>query len=86
MKQRLGLAAAVMENPELILLDEPANALDSEGVVLLKELLMAQRARGAAIVLSCHDAVLLRELSDEIYHLSEGRIDGHEVLDVGVQR
>ena len=80
MKQRLGIAAAVMEQPSLLLLDEPANALDASGAVMLKELVRAQRERGAAIVLACHDAAMLRELSDEIYYLAEGRIDGHDAV------
>lgn len=80
MKQRLGLAAAVMESPDVVLLDEPTNALDASGVLMLKDLVRAQRERGACVVLSCHDAGTLRELSDEIYFLSEGRVEGHEMV------
>lgn len=78
MKQRLGIAAAIMEQPALLLLDEPANALDSSGVAMLKDMVRSERERGAAIVLACHDAGILGELSDEIYYLAEGRIDAHE--------
>ena len=45
MKQRLGIAAAVMENPDIIILDEPTNALDSDGVEMLKEILHEHRTR-----------------------------------------
>lgn len=76
MKQRLGIAAAVMEHPQVILLDEPTNALDSDGVDMVKALLRREKERGAVIVLSCHDYSILRELSDEIYEMSEGRITG----------
>lgn len=78
MKQRLGLAAAVMECPDVVLLDEPTNALDESGVAMLKELVRRERDRGATVVLSCHDAEVLRELSDRIYFLSDGRVSGYE--------
>ena len=77
MKQRLGIAAALMEEPDIILLDEPTNALDTDGIALLKPLLQREKARGALIVLSCHDLSILRELSDEIYLLESGRIVDH---------
>ncbi len=80
MKQRLGLAAAIMERPRLLLLDEPTNALDSAGVEMLKRLVRGYRDHGATVILSCHDATTLRELSDHIYYLAEGHIDGHESL------
>lgn len=76
MKQRLGIAAGVMERPDLILLDEPTNALDSDGVDIVKRILVREKERGAVIVLSCHDYAILRELSDEIYEMAEGRISG----------
>ncbi|ERI06106.1 ATP-binding cassette domain-containing protein [Atopobium sp. oral taxon 810] len=80
MKQRLGIAAATMEQPNLLLLDEPTNALDSDGVVLFKHILAKARARGATCIVSCHDASVLREVSDSIYYLAEGHIDGYEEL------
>jgi len=79
MKQRLGIAAAVMERPDLIILDEPTNALDSEGVRMIHRVVERERQRGAAIVLACHDATVLRTLSDEIVYLAEGHLDGREV-------
>jgi len=80
MKQRLGLAGAVMESPEVLILDEPTNALDSAGVQMAMGLIMQARDRGATVLLACHDANVLRGLSDEIWHLAEGHVDGHEVL------
>lgn len=74
MKQRLGIAAAVFEKPEIILLDEPTNALDTNGVAMVKNVLSEEKARGALIVLACHDPAVLRELSDEIYSVEEGSI------------
>ena len=74
MKQRLGIAAAIMENPELLILDEPTNALDTEGVNLVKDIIRKEKNRGALVVLSCHDFKVLEELSDEIIKLENGRI------------
>lgn len=84
MKQRLGIAAAIMERPELLLLDEPTNALDSDGVAMFKRIIARERERGASCVISCHDASILRELSDQIYYLAEGHIDGYEKLEPAV--
>lgn len=75
MKQRLGIAAALMEKPELILLDEPTNALDDRGVARICALIRRERDRGALIVLACHDASILEGLADEIYKVSEGKIE-----------
>lgn len=78
MKQRLGLAAAVMEQPALVILDEPSNALDSDAVGMLKRLIAEERERGAAILLSCHDSAMLHDVSDCIYHLENCRISSIE--------
>ncbi|WP_165171357.1 ABC transporter ATP-binding protein [Adlercreutzia sp. ZJ242] len=78
MKQRLGIACAVMENPDLLLLDEPINALDPAGVEMVQRIVARQKERGALVVVACHDAEELDGLSDEIYLMAEGRIVGHE--------
>lgn len=74
MKQKLGIAAAVLEKPELLILDEPANALDEEGVERLKKIVQEEKERGALIILSCHDASFLEEMSDVIYLLQDGKL------------
>jgi ABC-2 type transport system ATP-binding protein len=74
MKERLGIAAALMEHPDIILLDEPTNALDVQGVETIKGLLRTEKERGALIVISCHDVNVLKELSDRIYQIEEGKI------------
>lgn len=76
MKQRLGIAAAVMESPDLLVLDEPTNALDESGVALIQDIVHAQADRGAAVLVASHDAVVLSALADRIYKLYEGRIKG----------
>lgn len=80
MKQRLGIAAAVMEKPSIVILDEPINALDESGAKLIRDILWELRNNGAIIILACHDSAELEFLSDEIYTISEGKITGHEIL------
>lgn len=74
MKQRLGIACAIMEKPDLILLDEPVNALDDRGILLVREILREEKKRGALIILACHDKEELELLADEILYIAEGRI------------
>ena len=77
MKQRLGIACALMESPDIIILDEPTNALDSDGITTVKELIVQKREEGALVIISCHDIDILKELSEEIYVLEEGRLTDH---------
>lgn len=72
MKQRLGIAAAIMEMPDLILLDEPTNALDADGVEEVCALIRRERSRGALVVIACHDGEVLEKVSDEIYLVTNG--------------
>lgn len=74
MKQKLGLACCFMEKPDIILLDEPFNALDEESVEKIKRIMIRHKERGALIVLACHDGQSLLSLSDEIYNVVEGRV------------
>jgi len=75
MKQRLGIAAAIMEKPDLILIDEPTNALDDAGIEHICALIRRERDRGALIIMACHDAEILNDLSDEIYTIYEGKVE-----------
>lgn len=77
MKQRLGVAAAIMEMPDLILLDEPFNALDTDGVCSIKKLILQEKDNGATIILTTHNEKDLFELSDYIIQIKEGRIVEH---------
>ena len=74
MKQRLGIAAAILEKPDILILDEPVNALDSDGADMVREVIREEKERGALIVMSCHDADFLNEMTDVIYELKEGRL------------
>ena len=75
MKQRLGIAAAIMERPDLILIDEPTNALDDDGIKQVCEIMRQERARGALIIFACHDAEIVRDLSDEVLKVNAGHIE-----------
>ncbi len=74
MKQRLGIAAAIMESPDIIILDEPINALDESGAEQIRKILREHKKRGALIILSCHDTEELEYLSDIIYTIRDGEI------------
>lgn len=78
MKQRLGIAAAIMENPRLVVLDEPINALDEKGVELVRGILQELKAAGSLIIVACHDREELDALSDEIFVLEDGKLKGKE--------
>lgn len=74
MKQRLGIAAAVMEKPDIILLDEPINALDENGVKEIRNLLLELKNENRIIMIACHDREELEYLSDEIIEIANGSI------------
>ena len=74
MKQRLGIAAAIMEDPELVILDEPFNALDTDGVSLISNIIMNLKEQGKLIILACHDRTLLETVADEIVPMENGQI------------
>lgn len=74
MKQRLGIAAAVFEQPDIVILDEPTNALDSSGVADVQRIVQEQKERGALVIISCHDLNILEKLSDEIVKLEAGHV------------
>ncbi len=74
MKQRLGIAAAIMEKPDIILLDEPTNSLDEDGIRMVRKIVFKEKERGATVVLSCHDATILKQLSDSVLCIENGEI------------
>lgn len=80
MKQRLGIAAAIMEEPDIVIMDEPTNSIDADGIELIKNIIISQKERGALVIISCHDLALLEAMSDEILLLENGRVVKHLVI------
>ena len=78
MRQKLGIAIALMENPELIILDEPFNALDEKSVEKVKKIIKQRAEAGALIIVSCHDREILDQIADSIYYMEEGKIIRNE--------
>lgn len=74
MRQRLGIAQAIMEDPKLLVLDEPMNGLDKNGIKLVKELLCKWKDQGKAIIMASHYAEDM-DICDEIYEMDAGTIE-----------
>lgn len=74
MKQRLGIACAIMEHPSIIVLDEPFNALDDSGVEMIRNLIIRLKKEGALIILASHEREELERLSDRIFVIAEGKV------------
>jgi ABC-2 type transport system ATP-binding protein len=74
MRQRLGIAQAIMEDPELLILDEPMNGLDNRGVADMRALFKELRAEGKTILLSSHDPFDIEELCDTVCEMDAGVI------------
>ena len=72
MKQRLGIAQAIMENPDILLLDEPMNGLDNAGVREMRELFKSLRAQGKTILLASHNPLDIEELCDTVCEMDGG--------------
>lgn len=71
MRQRLGIAQAIMENPDVLILDEPFNGLDKAGVIQMRNLLKELKNRGKAIMLASHNAADIDELCDEVHEMED---------------
>jgi ABC-2 type transport system ATP-binding protein len=74
MKQRLALAAALLGDPEVLLLDEPANGLDPEGIRWLRTFLRARAAEGRAVLVSSHVLAEVEQTVDDILIISQGKL------------
>lgn len=72
MRQRLGIAQAIMENPKVLILDEPFNGLDKKGVQEMRELLVQLKEDGKTILLASHSAEDIEVLCDEVFEMEMG--------------
>ena len=76
MKQRIALAQAFMEKPDIILLDEPMNAIDADGVDLIRSIIREEAERGAIVIIASHNQTDIELLCDIQYKLFVGKLEG----------
>lgn len=74
MKQKLAIAQAIMEEPDLLLLDEPMNGLDEDSVPKVYEIIREENKRGATVLLTSHHRIDIETLCDEVYQVNEGAL------------
>ena len=74
MRQRLGIAQAVMEDPRYLLLDEPMNGLDNEGLTDMRELFISLKNKGKTLLIASHSREDIEILCDRVYEMDKGRI------------
>ena len=74
MKQRLGIAQAIMERPNLLLLDEPMNGLDNAGASEMRNLLKKLNEEGTTILIASHMEEDIRTLCDRVTYLDQGKV------------
>jgi ABC-2 type transport system ATP-binding protein len=82
MRQRLGLAQVIMENPNLLILDEPMNGLDKDGVADMRKYLLDLKAQGKTILIASHSAEDIAVLCDTVSEMDKGvltKISGFEL-------
>ena len=74
MKQRLGIAQAIMEDPEFLILDEPMNGLDKEGIADVRKLLLEMKAEGKTMIITSHNEEDIKVLCDKVIEMDKGRL------------
>ena len=74
MRQRLGLAQAIMENPDLLILDEPMNGLDKDGVNDMRKYLIELKEQGKTILIASHSAEDINVLCDTVCEMDKGNL------------
>lgn len=79
MKQKIGIIQAIMENPDILVLDEPFNALDEQSVLLFRKLLLQFKRDGKLIILTSHNKEDIEAICNEIVMLKNGKVasDNH---------
>lgn len=74
MKQRIVIAQAIMEKPDIIMLDEPTNALDEKGVHEIRSIILEEKKRGAMILLASHNKEDISLLADKVFYMENGHL------------
>ena len=72
MKQRLIFAQALMEKPDILMLDEPTNALDADGVNTIRKLILGEKERGTLIMIASHNREDIKIMADVVYSVKNG--------------
>ena len=75
MKQRITLAQALMERPSIIMLDEPTNALDEDGIADIRKIILEEKERGALILIASHNKEDIELLADKVYIIKDGKVE-----------
>ena len=78
MVQRLGIAQAIMENQGIMILDEPTNALDEDGIELIHQILKQKKEEGKLIIVSSHNSYDIQQLCDGVYKINNGKVIRYE--------
>ncbi|GGS01230.1 ABC transporter ATP-binding protein [Streptomyces nojiriensis] len=81
MRQRLAIAAALLKQPDLLILDEPTNGLDPEGLRMVRRIVAEEAARGAAVLVSSHQLDEIQRICDRVIMLAQGRVVAAGTLD-----
>lgn len=72
MKQRIVLAQAIMEHPKILMLDEPTNALDEDGVADIRQIIMEEKEKGTMVLIASHNKEDIEMLADKVFAVKEG--------------
>ena len=84
MKQRLALAQVLMEDQPILIMDEPMNGLDRQGISDIRELILKEKEKGKIILLASHNSADIEYLCDEVYELENGKIIGKKSKSKGM--
>lgn len=75
MKQRLGIAQAIMEEPDILLLDEPTNALDADGIKLTHDIIREENQKGTTVLIASHNEADIDNLCKRKFRMNDGFIE-----------
>ncbi|MGN0375918.1 MAG: ATP-binding cassette domain-containing protein [Butyrivibrio sp.] len=81
MKQRIVIAQAIMEQPDILFLDEPTNALDENGIIDIRRIITEEKERGALVCMASHNKEDISELADEVFVIKSGKLYRKEELE-----
>ena len=74
MKQRIVIAQAIMEQPDILMLDEPTNALDENGIDKIRHIILEEKERGALILIASHNKEDITLLADQVFYINNGSL------------